>query len=103
VATPAIEQGLRRSGHDIAAAELPRVRLHARRFTPLREVAHTLFGVYRRRALVGLTLMVAQAFFYNAIHPSSFELGLRTWPPTLPAETKVRWPMGHSPQFGRSC
>jgi len=63
----AIEQGLRRSGHDIAAAELPRVRLHARRFTPLREVAHTLFGVYRRRALVGLTLMVAQAFFYNAI------------------------------------
>ena len=43
------------------------MRLHARRFTPLREVAHTLFGVYRRRALVGLTLMVAQAFFYNAI------------------------------------
>jgi MFS family permease len=63
----AIEQGLRRRGHDIAAAELPRVQLHARRFTPLREVAHTLFGVYRRRALVGLTLMAAQAFFYNAI------------------------------------
>jgi MFS family permease len=30
-------------------------------------VAHTLFVVYRQRSLVGLTLMVAQAFFYNAI------------------------------------
>jgi MFS family permease len=35
--------------------------------TPLSEVAHTLFSVYRQRSLVGLTLMVAQAFFYNAI------------------------------------
>ena len=35
--------------------------------TPLREVAHTLFSAYRQRALVGLTLMTAQAFFYNAI------------------------------------
>jgi MFS family permease len=35
--------------------------------TPLREVAQTLLVTYRQRALVGLTLMVAQAFFYNAI------------------------------------
>jgi MFS family permease len=35
--------------------------------TPLSEVAHTLLSVYRQRALVGLVLMVAQAFFYNAI------------------------------------
>ena len=35
--------------------------------TPLREVAHTLFTVYRQRSLVGLALMIAQAFFYNAI------------------------------------
>src|SRR5439155_13937855 len=34
---------------------------------PLREVVHTLFRVHRRRALVGLSLMAAQAFFYNAI------------------------------------
>ena len=39
----------------------------ARDHTPLREVAHTLLVVHRRRALVGLTLMSAQAFFYNAI------------------------------------
>jgi MFS family permease len=35
--------------------------------TPLSEVAHTLFKVYRDRSLVGLVLMIAQAFFYNAI------------------------------------
>jgi MFS family permease len=35
--------------------------------TPLREVAHTLLSTYRERSLVGLALMVAQAFFYNAI------------------------------------
>src|SRR5450631_2002596 len=35
--------------------------------TPLREVARTLFTVYRQRSLVGMALMIAQAFFYNAI------------------------------------
>jgi MFS family permease len=45
----------------------PKVRLRMRRHTPLREVAHTLFSVYRQRSLVGMALMVAQAFFYNAI------------------------------------
>ena len=38
-----------------------------RSHTPLGEVAHTLFHVYRQRSLVGLALMIAQAFFYNAI------------------------------------
>ena len=32
-----------------------------------REVAHTLFVAHRKRACVGLALMTAQAFFYNAI------------------------------------
>ena len=44
-----------------------KIKLKMRDHTPLAEVAHTLFSVYRQRALVGLTLMVAQAFFYNAI------------------------------------
>jgi MFS family permease len=35
--------------------------------TPLTEVARTLFTTYRQRSLVGLVLMAAQAFFYNAI------------------------------------
>src|SRR5262249_61885467 len=46
---------------------LPRIRLRVRRFTPLAEVTHTLFYAQRRRTLVGLSLMAAQAFFYNAI------------------------------------
>jgi MFS family permease len=46
---------------------LPKIRLRMRDHTPLREVAHTLFSLYRQRSLVGLALMVAQAFFYNAI------------------------------------
>lgn len=43
------------------------VRLRMRDSTPLREVATTLFATYRSRTLVGLALMAAQAFFYNAI------------------------------------
>ncbi|HTC05683.1 MAG TPA: MFS transporter [Xanthobacteraceae bacterium] len=53
-----------------SAAPVPeraKVRLRMRDHTPLREVAHTLFVTYRQRTLVGLTLMAAQAFFYNAI------------------------------------
>ena len=46
---------------------LPRVRLRTRRATPLGEVARTLFQRHRQRTLVGLSLMAAQAFFYNAI------------------------------------
>jgi MFS family permease len=45
----------------------PTIRLKMRDHTPLREVAHTLFSLYRQRSLVGLALMIAQAFFYNAI------------------------------------
>jgi MFS family permease len=52
-------------GNDAPVHE--RVRLRMRDHTPLREVARTLFITYRQRTLVGLTLMVAQAFFYNAI------------------------------------
>ena len=45
----------------------PTMKLRMRDHTPLREVVHTLFSVYRQRSMVGLALMVAQAFFYNAI------------------------------------
>ena len=51
----------------IPAGDLPRVRLRARSHTPLTEVARTLLNSYRGRTLVGLSLMGAQAFFYNAI------------------------------------
>ena len=38
-----------------------------RTHTPLGEVAHTLIHAYRSRTILGLGLMTAQAFFYNAI------------------------------------
>lgn len=41
--------------------------IHARRFTPLKVVFRTIFVKNRQRAIVGLALMAAQAFFYNAI------------------------------------
>jgi MFS family permease len=56
--------GHEQNPHEPAFAK---IRLRMRDHTPLSEVAHTLFSVYRQRSLVGLTLMVAQAFFYNAI------------------------------------
>jgi MFS family permease len=45
----------------------PKIKLRMRDHTPLREVARALFVTYRQRSLVGLALMTAQAFFYNAI------------------------------------
>jgi MFS family permease len=54
-------------GHSQDRGAFAKFRLRMRSHTPLREVAHTLFSAYRARALVGLVLMVAQAFFYNAI------------------------------------
>jgi MFS family permease len=50
-----------------ASETLPRIRLATRRYTPLRAVMDTLFVAQRRRTAVGLVLMAAQAFFYNAI------------------------------------
>jgi MFS family permease len=55
-------------GRSVAAGVTwPTIKLRMRTHTPLGEVARTLFQRYRQRSLVGLTLMVAQAFFYNAI------------------------------------
>ncbi len=62
-----IERGFRAKGHHLGSEPLPAIRLRGRRFTPLREVFRTMFFVYRQRTIVGLSLMAAQAFFYNAI------------------------------------
>jgi MFS family permease len=62
-----IEESFVRAGAKLEPAALPRVRLRARTHTPLGEVFDTLFRAHRQRALVGLTLMASQAFFYNAI------------------------------------
>jgi MFS family permease len=63
-----IERSVLGHVHDQASGEaLPKIKLRMRSHTPLREVAATLFSTYRLRSLVGLVLMAAQAFFYNAI------------------------------------
>ncbi len=62
-----IEADLQRQGHVLPAVSGPPLRLHARDHTPLGEVARTLLVTFRQRSLVGLTLLTAQAFFYNAI------------------------------------
>jgi MFS family permease len=63
----AIEEKFRREGHVLDPGPFPKIRLRARTHTPLREVASTLLGSQRQRTYVGLSLMAAQAFFYNAI------------------------------------
>jgi MFS family permease len=40
--------------------------IHPRTHTPWREIIHTILVEHRTRSLLGLALMVAQAFFYNA-------------------------------------
>jgi MFS family permease len=44
-----------------------RIRLNPIHSTPLRTVVRTLAITYRRRAILGVVLIAAQAFFYNAI------------------------------------
>ena len=62
-----IERSGRRDQQDVRQAVFPKIRLRMRSHTPLREVVRTVFSTYRQRALLGLVLMSAQAFFYNAI------------------------------------
>ena len=54
-------------GGNATATPQRKIRLRMRDRTPLAEVARALFATYRQRTLVGLSLMAAQAFFYNAI------------------------------------
>jgi MFS family permease len=63
-----IEARLTASGHTLTPLDgSQRLTLKPRSHTPAREVFDTLFRRYRSRTLVGLVLMAAQAFFYNAI------------------------------------
>src|SRR6266496_3450348 len=60
-----IEERLLAEGRIIPNTPLPKVRLRTRSHTPLGEVVHTLIHAHRTRTFVALTLMAAQAFFYN--------------------------------------
>ncbi len=60
-----IERAVRSNARD--GPPLPQFLLHTRRSVGLIDLAASLFKHYPRRAVLGLVLMVAQAFFYNAI------------------------------------
>jgi len=62
-----IEARFRQAGHVLGAPAGKPLRLRARTHTPLCAVLRAIFVQHRRRAVVGLSLMTAQAFFYNAI------------------------------------
>jgi MFS family permease len=51
----------------VTAQAHPTLAMRALRSIPWGEVAHVLAVRYRRRAVLGITLMASQAFFYNAI------------------------------------
>jgi MFS family permease len=62
-----IEDGLRRVGFVIEDRRAAPAKLRTRSHTPLRQVFTAVLVTFRQRATVGLVLMSAQAFFYNAI------------------------------------
>ncbi|HEY8578975.1 MAG TPA: MFS transporter, partial [Beijerinckiaceae bacterium] len=62
-----IEAGFRAHGAHVPTAPAGTVALRARSHTPLGEVFRVLLVTHRTRAFVGLVMMAAQAFFYNAI------------------------------------
>ena len=66
-AVAAIEDKVRASGLSVPPVGGAKMRLRPRDHTPFREALRALFRDYRTRTMVGLTLMAAQAFFFNAI------------------------------------
>lgn len=62
-----IEARVAREGHELPSVTGPEVRVRPRKSTSLAEVALALLRIYPQRTVYGLALMLAQAFFYNAI------------------------------------
>ena len=63
-----IEDDMRKHGGTVPPLDtLKPMKIHARDHTPIPVVFRTIFVKHRKRAVVGLALMSAQAFFYNAI------------------------------------
>ena len=67
VVVAGIEARFQREGHVLDSGPFAKIRLHQRTHTTLREIVAALLGSQRKRTYVGLSLMAAQAFFYNAI------------------------------------
>ncbi len=55
------------TGKELPPPEGDSLTIHVRDHTPWKEIWHAMFRQNRKRSILGLTLMIAQAFFYNAI------------------------------------
>ena len=63
-----IEQDLKRKGKpNLAAPEGDKLQITVRDHTPWSDIFHNMLVDNRERSLLGLALMIAQAFFFNAV------------------------------------
>lgn len=63
-----VEEEIRKeSGHELPEPEGQPLTIRVRRHTPWKEIWDAMIHKNRDRSLLGLSLMVSQAFFYNAI------------------------------------
>lgn len=65
-----VEARVAEAGHALPPlpADAPKLRITPRRSTPLGLVLRAMLVRHRKATLVGLSLMVAQAFFYNGVY-----------------------------------
>lgn len=62
-----VEQAVEKEGHRLAPMDGGKIQLRVRTHTPWREIWQAVAHEHRRSSLLGLSLMISQAFFYNAI------------------------------------
>jgi len=65
------------------------IRLHVRDHTPWHDIWEAMTGQYRERSILGFSLMVSQAFFYNAVMFTYGLVLLRYY--NVPAESVGYW------------
>jgi len=61
------EQSSRGNPKELPAPEGDKLRITVRDHTPMREIFRNITGDNRQRSILGLVLMVSQAFFFNAV------------------------------------
>ena len=81
-----IERGVEHETGDGLPDPGESIKVRQRKTIPFREIARTAFKVYPKRAVLGLSLFIGQAFLYNAV---TFTLGLTLTTYFGVAENKV--------------
>ena len=76
-------------GHNLPDAEHRLTDIHPRAHTPWGDIFHSMFVEHRTRSVLGLMLMVAQAFFYNAAGFFSIPLILSKYYRVTPGDVSL--------------